>query len=200
MADLGVSGVTVAPVPRQDEGWGAGDVQALVRTALAGAVFLTVVGVCRGEVVDSGQTGFTIRHVVTVSVPPGEAYRRLAAVGDWWANEHTYSGDAKNLTLDARAGGCFCETLADHGSVMHGQVVLAQPGKAPRVVGGLGPLQQLGVAAALTWSLTPEGGGTKVEMVYAVGGYRAGGLEALAGVVDRVLGEQAKRYQAYASK
>jgi hypothetical protein len=170
------------------------------RVVLAIAAVITASGVSRAEVVESGPAGFTVRHVVTVGVPPAEAYRRLVAVGEWWAKEHTYSGDARNLTLDARAGGCFCEKLADQGSVMHGQVVLAQPGKALRLVGGLGPLQQLGVAAALTWSLTPTPGGTAVEMIYAVGGYRPGGMDALAGIVDQVLGAQARRYQASASQ
>ena len=43
-------------------------------------------------------------------------------VGRWWNPEHSYSGVAANFSIDARAGGCFCERLKD-GSVAHMTVV-----------------------------------------------------------------------------
>jgi len=154
-----------------------------------------------GEVVDSTIAGFTIRHVATVKGSAADAYKRLVAVGEWWNSEHTYSGDAKNLTMDARAGGCFCEKLPDQGSVMHGLVVLAQPGKTLRMSAGLGPIQELGASGALTWAFSAApGGGTTVEMTYAVSGYRPAGMNGLAAIVDTVMGEQLARFQAAANK
>ena len=41
------------------------------------------------------------------------AYARLLTPEAWWDGQHTYSGDAKNLSLRAVPGGCFCERLAD---------------------------------------------------------------------------------------
>lgn len=153
-------------------------------------------GAARGEVVEASAGGFTIRHAVTVKTAPAETYRRLVAVGDWWDSRHTYSGDAKNLGIEARAGGCFCEKLAEQGSVMHGLVVLAQPGKTLRMSAALGPIQELGASGALTWTLSPTpGGGTTVEMTYAVGGYRRDGMNGLAAAVDAVMAEQMTRFR-----
>ena len=58
----------------------------------------------------------------------------------------------------------------------------------------------LGASGSLTWQLTPEGQGTRVELVYAVGGYKPGGLQAMAPVVDKVLAEQLQRLKAYVEK
>jgi hypothetical protein len=86
-------------------------------------------------------------------------------VGRWWDREHTYSGDAKNLSIDPRPGGCFCEALPPHGGgVQHAMVVLAIPGKTLRMVGGLGPLQESGLAGALTFEFADRGAGTYVTM------------------------------------
>ena len=37
----------------------------------------------------------------------GEVYDALVGqIGSWWNPEHTYSHDAKNLSIDPRPGGC----------------------------------------------------------------------------------------------
>ena len=133
------------------------------------------------EVVDMSATGFTTRNTATVAAPPAEVYARLVKdVGKWWNPAHTFSGDAKNLSLDRRAGGFFLEKLPGGGSVLHLTVVNAEPGKLLRLVGGMGPLQALGVSGSMTWQFTPEGAGTHVDLVYTVGGYSPGGLEGIA--------------------
>ena len=71
-----------------------------------------------------------------------------------------FSKSAANLTLDAKAGGCWCETLPDGGSVEHLVVVFADPGKTLVMRGALGPLQGLGVEGALSIVLKPAGDGT----------------------------------------
>jgi hypothetical protein len=121
-------------------------------------------------------------------------------VGRWWDPAHTYSHDSKNLSIDARPGGCFCERLADNGGVQHAMVVLAIPGKTLRLVGGLGPLQDSGLHGSLTWDLADREGGTDATLTYSVGGYRQGGLQALAPVVDAVLSTQLRRLKSFAEK
>ena len=120
-----------------------------------------------------------------------------AQVGQWWNPQHTYSGDAANLSLDARAGGCFCEKLASGGSVAHMMVVYAEPGRVLRMTGGMGPLQGWGLAGAWTWTLKADATGTQVSMQYAAGGYLQGGFDKMAPAVNAMMGEQVARYQAF---
>jgi hypothetical protein len=152
----------------------------------------------RADVVEASAGGFTVKTTVTVSGTPLEAWRKLTAnVGDWWDSEHTFSGDAHNLSIEARAAGCFCERLADQGGVRHLEVVFAAPGKTLRMVGGLGPLQAMALNGVMTFSFAPTAQGTTVQVTYAVGGYTPQGLAALAPVVDGVLSAQITRYKSY---
>src|SRR5204862_141479 len=109
---------------------------------------------------------------------------------------HTYSGESRNLSIEARAGGCFCEKLAN-GAVEHMHVVYLKANEALRMTGALGPLQASGVSGAMTWRLSPAGSATKLELTYSVGGYMAGGFEAIAPVVEAVLKEQADRLKRF---
>jgi hypothetical protein len=109
----------------------------------------------------------------------------------WWSPDHTWSKDAKNLSIDS--SGCFCERLK-RGAVRHMTVVFAEQDKAVRMSGALGPLQFTGASGHLGVTLTPAGEGTDVVMTYDVGGYAKGGLaETYAAPVDKVLGEQLAR-------
>ena len=145
------------------------------------------------EVLDSAPSGFTVRSSVTIAESPARVYRNLVEVGSWWSSAHTFSGDAKNLSIRARAGGCFCEQLNRGGATRHLEVVHVVPGRLLRLRGGLGPLQEMAVSGVLTFTLTPSGESTEVELKYSVGGYRAGGMEPLAAPVDQVLAEQLTR-------
>jgi uncharacterized protein YndB with AHSA1/START domain len=145
------------------------------------------------EVIDASPTGFTSKSVVEIAAPAPAVYAALVKVGTWWDPEHTYSGEANNLTIDARPGGCFCETWSKGSSVQHLEVIYADPPRAVRMTGGLGPLQELAVVGTLTWTLTEQDGRTRLEQTYAVGGYRAGGLQEFAPVVDAVLRTQIER-------
>ena len=151
----------------------------------------------QAAVVQVNAGGFALRHEATVIAPAAKVYDALVQPGPWWDSDHTYSGDAKNMSIDARAGGCFCERLKDGGSIEHMRVVYAQPGRALRMAGGLGPLQAAGVAGSMTWRFTPVDGGTKIEMSYAVGGFMEGGFDKMSGLVDGVLGEQVQRVKLY---
>jgi len=171
--------------------------------ALAGAALLVFAAMAasRADVVDSTASGFTTRNVAVIAAAPAEVYHRLVKdVGRWWDPAHTYSKNAANLSIDDRAGGLFLEKLEGGGSVAHMTVAYAEPGQALRLLGGMGPLQALGLNGSMTWTLKPEGAGTQVELVYAVGGYRPGGLDAMAPIVDKVLADQLHRLKAYCEK
>lgn len=152
------------------------------------------------EVITSSAGGFIVRHVVSVHTDANAAWRRFADIGGWWNSEHTFSHDARNLKLDARPGGCWCEKLPGRGFVRHMDVVYAAPGDTLRLSGGLGPLQEMAVTGAMTVKFESDGPSTTVTMTYAVGGYAPTGLAPIAPLVDGVLGEQMLRYREYAGR
>lgn len=150
------------------------------------------------EVADSGPNGFTVKIVTNIHAAPADVYKKLVHnVGDWWSSQHTFSGDAHNLSIDERPMGCFCEKLPNGGGVRHLEVVFVMPGKRLVLSGGLGPLQGVGAGGAMTFNLTPENDGTKLEVTYAVTGYIAQGMNSWAAPVDRVLTEQITRLKNY---
>jgi hypothetical protein len=156
-------------------------------------------GPARAAVVDSTQAGFLVRSEAVVHAAPDSVYRALTGrIGAWWDSEHTFSGDSRNLSLDATPGGCFCERLPEGGGVRHLTVVFDSPSRLLRLAGALGPLQGAGVAGSLTWSLSPVPEGSKVRLDYSVGGYFPGGLAGMAPAVDTVLGEQLSRLKSFA--
>src|SRR5262249_495197 len=132
-----------------------------------------------------------------VAAKADAVYVALVEPGHWWDSAHTFSRNAANLTLDARAGGCWCETLAAGGTVQHLIVVLAMPGKTLRLPGALGTLQGLGVDGAMTWKIAPSQDGSEIELTYAVGGFAKDGLDKLAGPVDGVLDAQVQRLKQF---
>jgi hypothetical protein len=121
----------------------------------------------------------------------------LVDVGKWWDKAHTYSGDAANLTLDAKANGCFCEKLPG-GGVRHMVVEYIEAGKMLRMSGALGPLQELAVTGVLTVKLVEAKGKTTLELTYKVGGYVPSGLTTYAKPVDAMLDAQVQRLKKYA--
>lgn len=156
----------------------------------ATAVILALAGSAAAGVVDSSAGGFSVKTTLQIQAPPQDVYRRLLAIGEWWGSDHTFSGDARNMSLEARPGGCWCEKLAGGGALQHMQVIYAAPGKLLRMTGALGPLQEMAVTGTMTIQLTPAEGGTKLDMTYAVGGYSPAGLNTLAAIVDSVLAGQ----------
>src|SRR5262245_6649726 len=157
----------------------------------------TIVGiptVGSAEIVSAGPSGFSLRHVAEMpNVAAPVIWAALADVGKWWDPEHTYSGDARNLTLEPVVRGCFCERLSLYAGIEHMSVVYAQPAKTLRLNGALGPLQEFGVAGSLTFQIEPAGGGSRLTVTYNVGGFADRPLADWAPIVDEVLGLQVKR-------
>jgi uncharacterized protein YndB with AHSA1/START domain len=168
----------------------------MLRTTLAAALLLATPA--HAEVKSATETGFEVSRTLTIKASPAQVYRALGLPSQWWSKAHTYSGDARNLSMVLRAGGCFCEKIpAGGGTVEHARVVYARPDKLLRVKGSLGPLQSEGVSGALTWALKAVPGGTEVTQNYVVGGYIRSGARGFAAPVDQVLGEQLGGLKAY---
>jgi uncharacterized protein YndB with AHSA1/START domain len=165
----------------------------------AAALFLTTP--TYAEVKSATDAGFEVSRTMTINATPAQLYRALGQPSRWWSKAHTYSGDARNLSMALTAGGCFCERIPhDGGTVLHARIVFTQPGKQLRLQGSLGPLQSEGVTGTLTWSLKPVSGGTEVTQNYIVGGYIRGGAKNFAAPVDQVLGEQLSGLKIYVER
>jgi len=167
----------------------------VLRLLLVSAV--VVLGLGHAGAAEVNPNGFVVRHERIIEAPAARIYDSLLGqIGSWWNPQHTYSGDSKNLSIDPRPGGCFCEQLPG-GGVEHMRVVYLKRNEMVRLAGGLGPLQASGVSGSMTWRLSPVANGTKLELVYSVGGYVAGGFDNIATAVERVLGEQADRLKRF---
>lgn len=149
------------------------------------------------RVASLSDVGFTVQDSFDLaSGDAGALYTLIATPARWWSAGHSYSGDAQNMTIDARAGGCFCEALPGKdgkpaGSAEHGRVVYAAPGEKLRIAAALGPLQSEAVAGTLDFAIAATSGkGLRVTMTYAVGGYTRMPMAQLAPMVDAVLSEQ----------
>lgn len=165
----------------------------MFRIAIAFAVMLAASTPAASHVVSAVPHGFELTETATVKAAPADVYKTLLDIASWWNSSHTYSGDAANLSIDQRPGGCWCERTKDGGAIEHMRIVYAQPGAMLRAHGGLGPLQGEGAAGSLTWSIKPTAGGSELVQTYVVGGYIRMGSEKLAPLVDKVMAEQFRR-------
>ena len=151
------------------------------------------------EVVEATEDSFVSRHEVVVAATPKEVWLALISPAGWWRSDHTWSGDAKNLTLMPQAGGCFCETIPEvdepgrftlEGSVEHMRVVQAYPESALRMIGALGPLQSEPVTGVLTIAISTVPKGTRIVWEYNVGGPMRYEVPVISKAVDGVMGQQ----------
>jgi uncharacterized protein YndB with AHSA1/START domain len=151
----------------------------------------------RAEVKESGPDHLLLQDSRVVHASPTQLYAALIDIGHWWNSEHTYSGDASHLSLQAEAGACFCERWGNQ-SAAHGRVLWASPGHLLRMESALGPLQGMAVQGVMTFTLKPAGDGTTLQFEYRVNGASNSGLDQLATTIDGVLMEQLRRLQNYA--
>lgn len=161
------------------------------------ACALIAAGRASAEITDAAPNGFSVNESAHIAAPSDKVYAALIAPQRWWSEKHTFSGNAANLTFEAKAGGCWCETMSDGGSVEHMTVVFVSPGKILRLRGAMGPFQEMATTTVMTWSLKPSGDGTDITLVSATGGYTKNGLQGLAPIVDRVFDEQVTRLKNY---
>lgn len=151
------------------------------------------------EVTRTTDNSFVSRHEIVVEANSKEVWLALIAPTGWWSKEHTWSGDAANLTLTPQAGGCFCETIPAvdeperftlEGSVEHMRVIQAYPEAALRMQGALGPLQSEPVTGILTITISTVKQGTRIVWEYNVGGPMRYEVPVISKAVDGVMGLQ----------
>ena len=144
------------------------------------------------EVIAAAPDHFTLKLEAMSERTPDEVWARLIKPSEWWLSDHTYSGDSANLSLDPQAGGLWREDWPE-GSVWHGTILQAHPGKQLVLDAPFGPLQ--GLAVTSVWTITlaeTETGGTQITFDHVTNGTEASGLDAIAPAVDYVKSEAIK--------
>lgn len=171
----------------------------IVRAAALGLGALAAAMPASAEVTRTTEISFVSRNEVVVRASPKEVWLALISPAAWWDKAHTWSGDAKNLTLTPQAGGCFCEIIPEvdepgrftlQGSVEHMRVVQAYPEAALRMVGSLGPLQSEPVTGVLTIVISKVEQGTRIVWEYNVGGAMRYEVPVISKAVDGVMATQ----------
>jgi hypothetical protein len=165
----------------------------LVMCAAAAVLVSTAGQRAAAEVVSVAGNGFELRETAHTAASLEKVYAAMLLPARWWSSEHTFSGNAANLTLEARAGGCWCETLPKGGSVEHLRVVYVSPGKTLRLRGALGPFQGFAVDGVMTLTVKSVADGTDISLTYSLSGYIKDGFDDLSKGADHVLGEQVER-------
>lgn len=162
------------------------------------ALALLIAAPVSAEVVSASANGFEVRESASMPVSPASAFAAFGRIGSWWSGQHSFSGEAANLTLALEPGGCLCERLANGGGVQHMHVTYVEPGKRVLLSGSLGPLLFQATTGVMDVQFKSEGAGTRLVLDYRVSGFFDGGADKLAPAVDAVLAEQVARLKAYA--
>ena len=152
----------------------------------------------RAAVVESNAAGFAVEETAHIAASPANVYAVLIHPENWWNSEHTFSHDAKNLSIDPKAGGCFCETLPGGGSVAHLTVSMVIPGKAIQFRGAMGPFLSQGVEGSLTFTFAAKDGGTDLVLDNNVGGFIKGGMGKWPAAADAMLTDLVAHLKFYA--
>ncbi len=175
-------------------------------TVLLAALSLLTSPAASGEVVELKADRFVTRDTASVKATPLATWLALTKPAEWWSSQHSWSGDARNMSLTPQGGGCFCERIpvgdsgdssAMEGSARHAEVLQAFPMRVLRMRGGFGPLQGEPADGVLTITLKEVPNGTRILWEYNVGGAMRYDIKEIAPAVDAVMSEQLKRLQAY---
>ena len=147
----------------------------------------------RAEIKAASSDGFVVVYSQRINAAPSTVFAALPAIDRWWSGDHTWSGNAANLSLKAEAGSCFCERWKD-GNVAHGRVIMVLRDQMLRFQSALGPLQAGAVNGVLTFQLAPDANrssaATALTLTYVLNGASGSALDKIAPGVNAVLGEQ----------
>ncbi|GEA13302.1 SRPBCC domain-containing protein [Alteromonas sp. KUL49] len=148
------------------------------------ATLIVISPVCFSEVTRSSNYGFSLTNSIHTKASDKALYQALVnRVDQWWPKDHSWWEGT--MRIDAFAGGCFCET-SDNQSAEHMRVSMVVPNQKLVMIGGLGPLRDMGLSGALVWSITPFDEGTRITLTYTVNGVIESNAEGLAAIVDQV--------------
>jgi uncharacterized protein YndB with AHSA1/START domain len=165
--------------------------------ALSVALLVATPAAAFADVTDVSQTGFQLQIKTHIAAPPAKVFAAIVKPARWWSLSHTYSQSAANLSIDARAGGCFCERLPGGGSVQHLTVTAVVPGQLLRMRGALGPFQQFGMEGAMSWQLAAAGQETELTVTYDLGGHMVGGFGDWPQKANAMVSEQVARLKTF---
>jgi uncharacterized protein YndB with AHSA1/START domain len=163
---------------------------------LIGLTSLAAATSARAEVAQSDPQGFTIAIRRIVLADATQSWDGLVHPARWWNPEHSWSGDAANLGVEARAGGCWCERWNGN-EVEHGRIIRSEPGVNLRLRGVFGPLQEQALTGVMDFRLTQGKDGTQIDLSYRVSGPASARLDEVAAIVDQVLSLQMDRFKAH---
>lgn len=153
------------------------------------AVFAVLPLAAGAEVKLATADAMLIEHRFTIEAPATKAWDTLVHPERYWPADHTWSGKRESLSLEPIAGGCYCERW-DGGSAQHGRVVMAVPDRTLTLDAALGPFLEMAISGILAIQLEEKNGVTTAVVTYRVSGDPAHKLDALAPIVDQVLGMQ----------
>jgi len=156
---------------------------------LLGAAIAALPLTAGAEVKLAAADAMLIEHRYTIAAPAAKAWETLVHPERYWPADHTWSGKRESLSIDPVAGGCYCERW-DGGSAVHGRVVMAVPGRTLTLSAALGPFLEMAISGILAVKLEEKDGATTATVSYRVSGDPAHKLDALAPIVDQVLGMQ----------
>jgi uncharacterized protein YndB with AHSA1/START domain len=166
---------------------------------VAGALLAMHCGAAHAAVLDVQPNGFAVEELAHIAATPDAVYAAFIHPEKWWNSSHSFSQDRANLSLDAKAGGCLCETLPGGGSVQHLTVVYADPARTRITLrGAMGPFIDLGMDGALSIVLKPKDGGTALVLENNVGGYIKGGMGNWPQMVDGMMTDVVAHLKTYA--
>lgn len=165
-----------------------------MRRLVFGLALASVALPASAAVLSADAASFVVTQSYETKADAATAFASLIEPKRWWSSQHSWSGDANNLSLDARAGGCWCERW-NGGEAEHARVIFIAKDKQLRVSGAFGPMQAMALNAVLDVQLTPTAAGTRIDMSYTVNGSTMSKLDRLAPAVDGVLAEQFGRLQ-----
>ncbi|HEV7229618.1 hypothetical protein [Brevundimonas sp.] len=140
------------------------------------------------EIVSRSENGFTLKFVSSTDIDPADIPTALEDVALWWDGDHSYTGDAANLSLDLSPGGCWCEKMPDGTAFDHGRTVSVAADRI-KFSAPFGPLRGKATTADLivtwpganrgwdvTWTMVVEGPGVGA-MADAVHGVMEAGFQ-----------------------
>ncbi|MBX9575929.1 MAG: hypothetical protein K2X07_09855 [Caulobacteraceae bacterium] len=164
-----------------------------MRAILIAAALVLTAQPAAAEVVARSENGFTLRFVSQVAADADRIPASLEALPHWWDGAHSYTGEAANLSLDLKPGGCWCEKMPDGTSFDHGRTTSVQPDRmlfhAP-----FGPLRGRATRSDLEMTWRREPTGLTLVWTMTVEGV---GVGAMADPVDAVMAAGFRRWATY---
>jgi len=117
------------------------------------------------RVVEAAANGFQIKISISCKAKPDVVYDSMVNhISEWWDASHSYTQDAKNMSIEVRPHGWFIEKLPKGGFVRHFEITYLAPGKSIRFEGGMGPLQEQGIAGSMTINFKPTDSGSTIDL------------------------------------